>query len=139
VKLNERELRFVYERLDLPPDPEGFCRAGAERYGWRAACVTLGAQGCAMLLGAAYTEAPGCPIDVADPVGAGDAFAAAFVHGLAANWSAVDIAHFANRVGAVVAGTRGAIPEVVSRTGCTDDEPACRLDTARAHDSHGGS
>ena len=86
-----------------------------------------------------YTEAPGCPIDVADPVGAGDAFAAVFVHGLAANWSAEDTARFANRVGAVVASARGAIPEVVAGTCCADDEPACPSRDRRAHDSHGGS
>jgi fructokinase len=111
VKLNERELRFVHERLDFPADPEGFCRAGSERYQWRAACVTLGARGCAMLLGEDYVEAPGFHVDVADPVGTGDAFAAAFIHGIVSNWSVADIASFANRVGALVASTRGAIPD----------------------------
>ena len=39
VKVNERELQFLHEHLHLPADPEGFCRVGAERYAWRAACV----------------------------------------------------------------------------------------------------
>src|SRR5262249_41855059 len=47
VKLNEEELRFVHELLGLPAQPEEFCRVGSARYQWRAACVTLGARGCA--------------------------------------------------------------------------------------------
>lgn len=110
VKLNERELRLVRDWLGLPADLEGFCRAGAARFGWRAACVTLGARGCAMLLGDDYVEAPGVPVAVADTVGAGDAFAAAFVHGLVTGWSAPKVAEFSNRIGAMVAGVPGAIP-----------------------------
>lgn len=111
VKLNERELRFVHERLDLPHDPEGFCRAGSARYGWRAACVTLGASGCAMLIGDHYVTAPGCQVTVADPVGAGDAFAAAFIHGIVSDWPAARVASAANRAGGLVAATHGAIPD----------------------------
>ena len=96
--------------LGLPADAERFCRAGAARFGWQAACVTLGARGCAMLVGDDYVEAAGVPVAVADTVGAGDAFAAAFVHGLAAAWPAATIADFANRAGAAVAAVRGAIP-----------------------------
>jgi fructokinase len=111
VKLNERELRFVHECFDLPGDPEGFCRAAASRYQWRAACITLGARGCAMLLGDDYLEEPGFQVNVADPVGAGDAFAAAFLHGISANWSVDRVARFSNRAGALVAAAHGAIPE----------------------------
>jgi fructokinase len=113
VKLNERELQFVHEHLDLPPAPEAFCRVGSKRYGWMAACVTFGSRGCAMLVGDDYVTSPGVPVQLADPVGAGDAFAAAFVHGLASRWTAERIAAFANRAGALVAGARGAIPDVV--------------------------
>ena len=113
VKLNERELQFVHDHLELPLAPEAFCRAGSKRYGWTAACVTFGSRGCAMLVGDDYVISPGVPVQVADPVGAGDAFAAAFVHGLAAKWAAERIAAFANRAGAMVAGTQGAIPDVV--------------------------
>jgi fructokinase len=111
VKLNDAELQFVHERLGLPAEPEAFCRAGTDRYGWRAACVTLGARGCAMLVGDEYVRADGVRVDVADTVGAGDAFAAAFLHGLIANWPVARIADFANRVGAYVASVHGAIPD----------------------------
>jgi fructokinase len=48
---------------------------------------------------------------VVDTVGAGDAFAAAFMHGLSRRWPAAEIASFANRVGALVASRHGAIPD----------------------------
>ncbi len=110
VKLNEGELQFVHEHFDLPADPEAFCRAGAERYGWRAACVTFGARGCVLLAGGECVQAPGVQVDVVDPVGAGDAFAAMVIHGLSSNWPAGRIAAEANRLGALVASCRGAIP-----------------------------
>jgi fructokinase len=111
VKVNERELRQVCDWLGLPADLEGFCRDGAARFGWRAACVTLGARGCVLLVGDDYVESAGVPVAVADTVGAGDAFAAAFVHGLITGWSATTIAEFANRAGADVVSARGAIPD----------------------------
>jgi fructokinase len=110
VKLNEEELRSVHEFIQLPAETEAFCRAGAERFGWDAVCITLGARGCAMLAAKEYVEANGHRVDVADTVGAGDAFAAAFMHGIASNRPASEIAEFSNRVGALVASVHGAIP-----------------------------
>ena len=110
VKVNERELALVREWLGLPADAERFCRAGAARFGWQAAVVTLGARGCAMLVGDHYVEAAGVPVAVADTVGAGDAFAAAFLHGLISGWPATQVAVFSNRAGAMAASVPGAIP-----------------------------
>jgi len=110
VKLNEEELERVHELAGLPFDTEKFCRQGADRYGWRAACVTLGARGCAILADGDYVESKGPAIELADSVGAGDAFAAAFMHGLISEWAVAEIAAFANRVGALIASRHGAIP-----------------------------
>ncbi len=111
VKLNEEELDAVRQFTGLPRTSELFCREAANRYGWKAVAVTLGARGCAMLLEDEFIEAPGYAVDVADPVGAGDAFAAAFLHGLSSGWPVGKIAQFANRVGALVASRHGAIPD----------------------------
>jgi fructokinase len=64
-----------------------------------------------MLVGDDYVDAPGLEIHVADPVGAGDAFAAVFLHGLFSRWSVERVATAANRIGALVAASRGAIPD----------------------------
>jgi fructokinase len=58
-----------------------------------------------------YVESPGFPVKVADTIGAGDAFSAAFVHGINAGWAASQIAGFANRVGALVASRPGGTPK----------------------------
>jgi fructokinase len=112
VKLNERELSLVAEWFELPSRLDDFCREGSARFQWRAAAVTLGARGCAMLVDDHYVEAPGMAVDVVDPVGAGDAFAAAFMHGIVANWPVAGIARFANRAGALAVGASGAIPHL---------------------------
>jgi len=111
VKLNEEELGMVRKFTPLPSEIEAFCREGSKRYGWKAVCVTLGARGCAMLCGDEYIEAAGNAINVADPVGAGDAFAAAFLHGLISDWPVAKTAAFANCVGALAASRHGAIPD----------------------------
>jgi fructokinase len=101
VTLNETELASVHAHVGLPWTPEAF---------WRAACVTLGARGCALSVDGDSVEAPAAPVDVADSVGTGDAATAAVIHGLASEWPVDRIAGFANRLGALVAGSPGAIP-----------------------------
>lgn len=64
-----------------------------------------------MFVGGEYVEAPGYAVKVVDPVGAGDAFGAAFMHGLMSGWNAAEIGAFSNRVGALVASRPGAIPD----------------------------
>ena len=112
VKLNEEEMTEVARIADLPnANLEAFCREGALRYGWQAGCITLGARGCALWVKGDYVEAAGFPITVADPVGAGDGFSAALLHGVSTNWDAAKIAQFANRLGAMIASRPGGIPE----------------------------
>jgi len=112
VKLNEQEVRTLEEVYGRPHRSlEDFCRRHLERFGWEGVCMTRGAQGCALFVGGAYLEAPGYRVQVADTVGAGDAFAAALLHGLGCGWPAREASDFANRVGALVASRRGAIPE----------------------------
>lgn len=73
--------------------------------------MTRGAQGCAILKGREYVEVGGVPVRVADAVGAGDAFAAAFLHGLDQGWPVEKVGMFANRLGALVASRAGGVPE----------------------------
>jgi fructokinase len=112
VKLNDTEVAEIAKIFGEAYDSlEEFCRSYSAKFGWEAVCITRGAQGCALLIGEEYVEAPGYSVKVADTVGAGDAFAAAFVHGFGSGWPAARIADFANRVGALVASKAGAIPD----------------------------
>jgi fructokinase len=89
---------------------EDFCRSYTHRFGWEAVCITQGPGGCTVLIGDEVLQSEGYAVTVADAIGSGDAFAAAFVHGLGQGWPTVEIADFANRVGALVASRPGAIP-----------------------------
>ncbi len=112
VKLNDDELVHVQRMAGTSHSSiENFCRGFASRFSWSAVCVTRGERGCSILTGNQYVEVPGLPVDVADTVGAGDAFAAAFLHGLDAGWPGAKIGAFANRLGALVASHPGGVPE----------------------------
>jgi len=111
VKLNDVEVSMVGQMFGTPETTlESFCRSYAARFGWQAVCVTRGSAGCALLLAGEYLELPGYRVKVADTVGAGDAFAAALVHGIHAGWPAHQVADFANRLGALVASRPGGVP-----------------------------
>jgi len=112
VKLNDGEVAAIREMLALPGGSiEEFCRRNAEVFGWRAVCVTQGDAGCCVLDGREFVESPGYEVTVADAVGAGDAFSAAFLHGLGSGWPIERTADFANRVGAFIASRSGGTPE----------------------------
>ena len=108
VKLNQDEvssLEAMFQRSSSTL--EEFCRDQAARFGWEAVCVTRGESGCAILTRDEYVEVPGYRVQVADTVGAGDAFSAAFLHGLNAGWPAAQIGDLANRLGALIASRTG--------------------------------
>jgi fructokinase len=111
VKVNAAEAVEVARLFGEPPSSlKSFCSRYAEKFQWRAVCVTRGRQGCVLFMNGNYIESKGYAVQVADAVGAGDAFAAALLHGMGENWTPERIADFANRIGAVVAGRSGAIP-----------------------------
>jgi fructokinase len=94
VKLNEAEVVEVEKMI------------GPRR--WDMACITRGAAGCTVIMNGERCDCPGYPVTVGDTVGAGDAFSAAFLHGLDQGWPPYKIGDFANRVGADAASRRGA-------------------------------
>ena len=112
VKLNEDEARELVRILSFPQgNTEDFCRRAADRFALEVVCVTRGGCGCSLLAAGEYLEAPGHPVNVADTIGAGDAFAAALLHGLGGGRTPSEAADFANRVGALVASQPGAVPD----------------------------
>lgn len=94
VKLNETEV----DQVDRMLGPQH----------WKLACITRGAAGCTVIMDGARYDCPGYPVKVADTVGAGDAFSAAFLHGLDQGWPPAQIGDFANRIGAEAASRSGA-------------------------------
>ena len=114
IKLSDSEAEFLDATLGT--DGEGasirhFCERWCDQYHCKTVCVTMGERGCAIFHDRVFTEAPASKIEVVDTVGAGDAFAAALVHGMEQDWTMPRCAAFANAVAALVASRPGAIPE----------------------------
>jgi fructokinase len=113
VKMNDEEAEIL-GGLTWPGGAfslEDFCRGWAGEHRLEVICVTLGSQGCAVFTDGALHRFPGYKVPVADTVGAGDAFAAGFVHALSQPWPLETRAAFANALGALVASRPGATPD----------------------------
>lgn len=111
VKLNEREILTVGAWLDKGLDsPARVAEALLNGYDLHVVCVTRGAHGCLIRSRSEVVDTPGSPVDVVDPVGAGDAFTAALIVGLLRGWPLASIASLADQTGAMVAGRAGAMP-----------------------------
>jgi fructokinase len=114
IKLSDSEAEFLDGLLNTGGQEESvkyLCRRWLDRYNCDIVCVTLGERGCAILSHGKYSESPGYRVQVADSVGAGDAFAAGLLHGLEQRWDTRRLGCFANSVGALVASRAGATPD----------------------------
>lgn len=112
-KLNDDEWPTLNELLEVrSSDALGFARALMEQFALSHVFITRGGEGCLAVSGESAVDAAGVTVTVADTVGAGDAFSAGMIVGLLEQWPLGDVAHFANRVGALVASYPGAMPQV---------------------------
>lgn len=114
IKLSDSEAEFLDASLnsdDVQGSVEDFCRRWSEQYSCKTICVTLGERGCCIYRDGRYVEQPGYKVNVVDTIGAGDAFAAAFIHGIDQGWSDARCGKFANAVAALVASRPGATPD----------------------------
>ena len=75
-------------------------------------CVTRGGNGCAVSWKGEKVDFPGIPIQVADTVGAGDAFTAGLVTRILEGKSLEQAARFANALAALVASRPGGTPTI---------------------------
>jgi fructokinase len=111
VKLNDAELRRLRDWFGLPDGPEAAMAALGDTFDCSSVCVTWGGDGARLWREGAHTHHPGHPADVADTVGAGDAFLAALLCGGLQGREAADMLDLANRLGAYVASHSGAFPD----------------------------
>jgi len=111
AKLNQEELLVVAGLFEIKKlNPVKAAKDLLVRFGLKLICVTRGANGSILVTKKEVSEHPGLKIEVADTIGAGDAFTAALAHGLLRNWNLDKINEFANKVGAFVASQTGAMP-----------------------------
>ena len=117
VKLNAEEQRTLADVFEWPAEPVAWARRLSGAYGTRVVCITRGADGCVLVSPDDVAEAPGKDIEVADTVGAGDAFTAAIADGMLRSLPLSAMARRANRVAAYVASRSGGMAELPSGIG----------------------
>jgi fructokinase len=88
-----------------------------QRYDLDMVCITRGERGCSLYTSSQTVDELGVEVDVADAVGAGDAFTAALISSHLRGWPLEVTAKFANRVGALVASYQGAMPALTEELG----------------------
>lgn len=112
VKLNHEELPIITEILKIRGATVQKCLEKiVKEFDLKLICLTRGANGSLLVTKDEVSDHQGLKIEVADTIGAGDAFTAAMTHGVLRNWELEKINEFANQVGAFVASKTGAMPD----------------------------
>ena len=119
VKMNDIEVPLVLGLLGLPA--ESSLRTGAERLlevfpNLMLVAITRGGEGSLLVGRSEWNEHPGIPIQVADTIGAGDAFTAAMTHYLLKGAPLQVLNEAGNRWGSFVASQAGAMPAIPPET-----------------------
>jgi fructokinase len=119
-KLNAAEAaRLAANETERPGREETHARLLAEMSGCGFVVVTAGARGAGLLRNGRWLWEPGLPVQVADTVGAGDAFVASLVaHLLHGKMPDIEILARACRLGEWVASRRGSTPAYCEKTDC---------------------
>jgi fructokinase len=114
VKLNEQEFRIIasWEKI-IGKDKKNIAHELCRRYDLVALVVTGGSEGAWLVSDGDYFENPAMPTQVADTVGAGDAFFAALIEGYLQKRPWPEILAGANKRGAYVASRHGATPPMM--------------------------
>jgi fructokinase len=119
MKMNDAEVPLVLVLLGLPA--EASLRGGAERLlevypNLELVAITRGGEGSLLVGRSEWNEHAGIPIQVADTIGAGDAFTAAMTHYLLKGAPLKMLNEAGNRWGGFVASQSGAMPAIPPET-----------------------
>ena len=116
LKLNDDELPEVLRTLevDAAGEAEADMRGLLERFGLDLVCLTRGARGCLLVGANERAEHDGFAVQVADTVGAGDAFTAALTYHHLRGTGLTRTAELANRLGSLVAAAAGGTPRLAA-------------------------
>jgi fructokinase len=111
IKLNHDELPTIVQLLGFPfQDEESAAQRLLRTFRVKLVCVTRGGEGSLLVSEHGKHEHPGIRVQVADTVGAGDAFTAALVYHFLRRGSLATMNEAANRMGSWVASQTGATP-----------------------------
>lgn len=112
LKINDEELVVVGKMFGLEGDEVKKCKELMERYDLGLVVLTKGTGGSVVISNDEISSMPTPVVDVADTVGAGDAFTAAFIASYL-DGNPIAVAHeFAVKVSAFTCTQKGAMPEL---------------------------
>lgn len=111
VKLNNEEILQVSGLMEMgTEDEEAIARRLMDEFDLELVCITRGERGSLLISDKCTVEHGGLNVNVADAVGAGDAFTACLAHCYIRDMPLEEISERANRFGAWVATQIGATP-----------------------------
>ncbi|GAB2577955.1 carbohydrate kinase family protein [Spirosoma areae] len=116
AKLNEHELIELSGWYGHETDLRRAMQQLRDRYKLDILCVTLGEKGAALLDANGFVQQGGFPVEVADTIGSGDAFLAAFLYKTLQGETPRKTLQFACATGAYVATKHGATPTFTEET-----------------------
>ena len=112
AKMNIKEIGIIGDMFQLTSsDTPGLMYEMKRRFGMEKLIITQGSDGAHYLSSDQYGFANGYRIEVADTVGAGDAFSAGLLYQLRQKRPLSEACEFANCMGAFVASCKSSIPE----------------------------
>jgi fructokinase len=112
LKLNDQELPVLAAMLGLAGGENEQLQALLSRHALRLIALTRGGKGSLLVGAAGRSEHPAEAVEVADTVGAGDAFTAALALGLLHGWPLGETNRLAAKVAAFVCTQPGGAPEL---------------------------
>ena len=112
VKMNDEEVELLAPQLKLPTDEKEFSITLIKKFDLKLVCITRGSKGCRLTSKEESITIPGEPVQVADTVGAGDAFTAGLIYSQLSGKSLKESGEIANKIGGLVASHHGAMPEL---------------------------
>jgi fructokinase len=114
LKMNEEEVPQLAHAVDAPKEqtPEAVAQFLLARFPIQLVAITRGSNGSLLVTREAVLEHPGIAAEVADTIGAGDAFTAGLTCSMLHRFPLPSIAEAANRLGAWVASQHGGMPRM---------------------------
>ena len=110
LKLNDEELPVVAQRLSIQGAEKEILGTLCRRFNLDLIALTMGGEGAMLFTPEECSVQAGLPVEIADTVGAGDAFTAALAVGLMKGRDLDTINRHANRVACYVCSQPGATP-----------------------------
>ncbi len=111
LKINEDELVIFADYFDIDPEVEKVCAYLDQHFPMDLICVTLGSKGALLYKDGKTIEHIGYKVQVADSIGAGDAFLSGFIKVYLEEQSLDKALDFACKLGAFVASKKGGTPK----------------------------